>query len=292
MRSSTSLLFFAGSAAAQSSVAIFNLFEVASTLTLVGSDATATTYKNDCPTSNAGLSGLNSQLPSSLRKFFSCKAVRLLWLTNIAESALPTPAPTARALLKRQALSDDPNDEGPSLCEPYTIKQGASTWEMHLTDPSPGLWTVNMNCNWQGAMTAADFTCTATVDGSYVDATDRTVDTTVMSSASVSEYEAINTVAIVDASQTPLSSGATPTASRSGASGSGPVASGSGPVASGSGPVASGSGASRSGASGSPSGAAATPSPSTGFAPAGPLPTGAMALVGGAVGVFAAALAL
>lgn len=43
------------------------------------------------------------------------------------------------------------------------------------------------------------------------------------------------------------------------------------------------------GASRTPSG---SPSPSSGLGPAGPLPTGAMALVGGAAGVFAAALAL
>jgi hypothetical protein len=61
MRSSTSLALFAASAAAQSmstgslgagSAVIFNpAWELPPTLTLVGSDATATTYKNDCPSS-------------------------------------------------------------------------------------------------------------------------------------------------------------------------------------------------------------------------------------------------
>jgi hypothetical protein len=65
MRSSTSLALFAASAAAQSmstgflgagSATVFNLFEYAPTLTLLGSDATATTYKNDCPSGGGLLS--------------------------------------------------------------------------------------------------------------------------------------------------------------------------------------------------------------------------------------------
>jgi len=257
MRSSTPFALFAGAAAAQSmsvgpsganSAAVFNLFEYAQTLTLVASDATATTYKNDCSRS-AGLPPMSS--PDSA-------------------SAQVTPAPTPRALRARQTVSDSPDSDDASLCEPYTIKQGASTWEMHLTDPSPGVWTVDMNCSWKGTMTAADFTCTATVDGNYVEKTDRGTTTTTMPSGSVSEFGAINTVTVLGASGaaasgTPLSSGASPSASGSNASGSGAARSGSG---------------------------TASPTPSTGFAPTRPLPTGAMALVGGAAGVFAAALAL
>jgi predicted porin len=65
MRSSTYVALFAGSAAAQSSVTLFNLYPFGETLTQIGSDATATTYKNDCPSNNAGI----SILPPSLRTF-------------------------------------------------------------------------------------------------------------------------------------------------------------------------------------------------------------------------------
>jgi hypothetical protein len=72
MRPSTSLALFAASAAAQEmstgslgagSATVFNLLEYASTLTLLGSDATATTYKNDCP-SGGGLP------KTAMRKFY------------------------------------------------------------------------------------------------------------------------------------------------------------------------------------------------------------------------------
>jgi hypothetical protein len=169
-------------------------------------------------------------------------------------SAMITPAPKPRAMFARQAMSNSPETDDASFCEPYTIKQGASTWEMHLTDPSPGVWTADMSCNWSGAMTAAALTCTAVLDGSYYQVSERTTSTYVISEDTVSSFGAMATVAVVDTSGKPLSS--FPTAASSGAS-------------------VSGSGA-------------ATHSPSTGIAPAGPLPTGAMALVGGAAGVFAA----
>lgn len=52
-----------------------------------------------------------------------------------------------------------------TFCEPFTLKQGPSTWEFHMTDPSPGAWTADMNCKWNGAITAADLTCTMSQDG-------------------------------------------------------------------------------------------------------------------------------
>jgi hypothetical protein len=178
-----------------------------------------------------------------------------------------TPAPMPRALRARQATSEVPGapnstDEDDDICEPYTIKQGPSTWEFHLTDPTPGVWTLDYSCNWEGAMTAADMTCTVTLDGSWAEVTEPITSASVVPSGEFASIEG----AIVQASQTPLSSGASLSASGSNASGS----------------RASGSGASGS----------AAPTPSTGFVPGRPLPTGAMALVGGAAGVFAAALAL
>jgi hypothetical protein len=116
-------------------------------------------------------------------------------------------------------------------------------------------------------MTAADMTCRVTLDGSWAEVTEPITSASVVPSGEFASIEgAIKTVAIVQASQTPLSSGASPSASGSSASGSR--------------------------ASGSRASGSAAPTPSTGFAPGRPLPTGAMALVGGAAGVFAAALAL
>ncbi|KAH4004672.1 hypothetical protein HBI13_024850 [Parastagonospora nodorum] len=251
MRSSTYIALFAGSAAAQSSVSLFNLYPYQTTLTQIGSDATATTYQNVCPSEKAGI----SVLPSSLRP------------TPDSPGATITPAPTPRVRYARQATptaSAGDDDDGFELCEPYTLKQGGSTWEIHMTDPSPGAWTVDVNCKWQGAIADADLTCVATADGYVVDQSDRGTTTTVISKDEVSTMSFISAYAVVtssgSASQTPSGSGA-----KSGA------------------PTASGS---TSGSS------AAGAAPSTGLAPAGPMPTGAVAFIGGAAGVFAAALAL
>ncbi|KAH7072674.1 hypothetical protein BKA63DRAFT_48477 [Paraphoma chrysanthemicola] len=248
MRSSTYMALFAGSTAAQSTVTVFNLFQFQSTLTQVGADSTATTYKFDCPANNAGISAV----PSQLRP------------TPDASGAVitPAPSPTPRARLARQLSADEPDY---SFCEPFTLKQGPSTWEFHLTDPSPGAWTVDMGCNWKAAMTAADLTCTYTQSGYVPSPSVRGVSTSIFSKAEASDMEVFQVVTIVTAS-----GAASPSASRTSGSGT------SVPSAS---------------RSASASGSAAA-SQSTGLAPAGPLPTGAVALVGGAVGIFAAALAL
>jgi hypothetical protein len=62
MRSSTYVALFAGSTAAQSAVTLMNFFPFESTLTQIGSDATATTYTNVCTSSHVGF------IPSSIRK--------------------------------------------------------------------------------------------------------------------------------------------------------------------------------------------------------------------------------
>ncbi|KAH7069458.1 hypothetical protein FB567DRAFT_224419 [Paraphoma chrysanthemicola] len=250
MRSSTYIALFAGSAAAQSTVTLFNLLQLQSTLTQVGADSTATTYKNDCPANNAGISAV----PSQLRP------------TPDASGAVitPAPSPTPRARLARQMSDDEPDY---SFCEPFTLKQGPSTWEFHLTDPTPGAWTVDIGCNWKGAMTAADLTCTYTQSGYVPSSSVRGVSTSILSKAEASDMEAFQVVTVVTAS-----GAASASASRTSGSGTSVPS------------------ASRA-ASGSAAGSAAA-SQSTGLAPAGPLPTGAVALVGGALGIFAAALAL
>jgi hypothetical protein len=188
------------------------------------------------------------------------------------DSAASSPTPTARARLARQdsAPSDDADYD---LCEPYTLKQGASTWEFHMTDPLPGAWTVDMNCKWQGVITNADLTCTVTQSGYVPSASVRGVTTSIMSKAEVSSMEAIQAFSVVSGSAAPSAS-ASQTASGSRSA------------------TQSGSQSATQAPSGSRSSGVAGTTPSTGLAPAGPLPTGAMKYVGGAAGVFVAALAL
>jgi hypothetical protein len=185
-------------------------------------------------------------------------------------------------------------------CVPFLLMQGASTYEFHLTDSLPGAWTANMNCNWKGAITAADITCTETNDGFIVDSTERgVVSTSIILKEEIASWEVLSAVTIetssgaasASASRTLSSGFGSASASRTPSSGfdSAVAAAVSGTAASQSGASASRSAA--SGASASVSGSAVS-APSSGFAAAGPLPTGAIALVGGAAGIFAAALAL
>ncbi|KAF1845996.1 uncharacterized protein K460DRAFT_430963 [Cucurbitaria berberidis CBS 394.84] len=223
MRSSTYIAAFAVSAVAQESATVLNYFQLSNTLTVLGSDASATTYGNTCP-------------PQSPR-------------------------------LRRQDQTTSDVD-GYSICEPFTLIQGASTYEFHLTDPAPGVWTIDMACKWQGAMTTADLTCAVTRGGYVAGSAGVGTTTTVLKQSVIRDMEAYQTVALVSAS---------------GAS------SGSSSVSASRTTSQSGTGAASPNRSGSGSGSAAA-TQSTGLAPAGPLATGAMGLLGGA-GIFAAALA-
>ena len=89
MRFSTYIALFTSSAAAQSSVSLFNLFEAASTLTQIGADATATTYKHECPPDNAGITGVPSQLRESLSHFS-----RLMTDSSQVQSQTAPPQPS------------------------------------------------------------------------------------------------------------------------------------------------------------------------------------------------------
>lgn len=124
-----------------------------------------------------------------------------------------------------------------------------------MTDPSPGAWTVDISCNWQGAFTTADLTCTATQSGYVASGSGLGFATTVFKHSEIESMGVIQTAAVARGSGSSYSQtiSASPTRSVSG------------------------------------TGAAVQ---STGLAPAGPLPTGAMAMVGGAAGILAAALAL
>ena len=158
---------------------------------------------------------------------------------------ISAPSTTAAARLRRQ---EDGLFGG--LCEPITIKQGSSSAEIHLEDPTEGVWTADVNCVWEGELTAADLTCTATQSGSFAVLNEfEGVTSDVLRASGVAEASIVQTVSVVQ----PASNSASPTAS------------------------------------GSQSGSAPT---ATGAAAGAPLPKGVMAFVGGAAGVFAAALAL
>jgi 2-keto-3-deoxy-galactonokinase len=61
MRSYNYITLFAGAVLAQESATVLNFFQFDSTLTVVGSDATATTYKNSCPSNAVGISAVPSE---------------------------------------------------------------------------------------------------------------------------------------------------------------------------------------------------------------------------------------
>jgi hypothetical protein len=250
------IALFAGTAAAQSSVTLFNLFEYQSTLTQIGADATATTYKNECPTNSAGVSAIPADQSKPTTSEALPTVLTAAGSTPDSASATSAPATTPKARLARQAsatasAADDETDY--SFCEPYTLKQGPSTWEFHLTDPTPDAWTVDMNCRWQGAITAADLTCTVTQSGYVPDSSVLGVTTSVLAQNEAQSLDVFHAVAVMTASGAPSAAASA---------------------------LSSGSFSAT---------ASADAARSSGFAPARPLPTGAVIFVGGAAGVFAAA---
>lgn len=181
----------------------------------------------------------------------------------------PRPSTTSRARLARQNSVSDGFDQGEAddaMCEPYTITQGISSWAMHLKDPNPGYWTLDANCKWQGALSAADVTCTLSQSGSFASTFgDYTVTSDVIVHSSLEQGGFFSAVTVVKGSDVVQSSQASAAISKTGSPTSKPAAT---------------TGASAGSASASQS---------TGMAP---LPTAAVVLLGGAAGVLAAALAL
>ncbi|KAF2624326.1 hypothetical protein BU25DRAFT_433562 [Macroventuria anomochaeta] len=206
MRSSTVIAFFAGSAAAQSTAVVLNPLMPASTLTVIGSSSGTTTYVNSC--SDGGI-------PAS-------------YLTpgTLVTTPISAPSTTAAARLRRQ---EDGLFGG--FCEPITIKQGSSSVEIHLEDPTKGAWTADMNCAWKGELTSADLTCTATQSGSFAKLNDAEgITSDVLKASEVAEASAIQTVSVVQSASN--SASATASGSQSGSANA--TASGSGaPVATG-----------------------------------------------------------
>ncbi|KAL6708721.1 hypothetical protein ACN47E_002417 [Coniothyrium glycines] len=250
MRSSTYVGLLAGAAVAQESVSVFLPYPYATALTYVGADATATTFTNSCPSGSGG--------------FFPAATE-----SEGQGTVTPAPSATGRPRVRRQEASSSDDLGLLTLCEPFTLIQGPYTYGLHLTDPVPDVWTMDLECSWKGAtMTAAELTCTIAQSGALVDSSLSGTVTSTVDKDEVSSLGPFATLALVSA----------PTGSGSAAQPSGP--SGTGAIA-----------PSRSG-SASPSASGASTSQSAGFAPAGPLPTGAVAFIGGAAGILAAALAL
>jgi hypothetical protein len=273
MRSTTIVALLASAAAAQESATVLALMPYGTALTYVTSDVGATTYTNSCPT---GAIGIPTQIESG--SYMSCPLFLNIPIdTSIANKnslegfsqatetadTTPTPSPTGmqRMRLRRQDQSSQTTDLESPYCEPYTIVQGPETYAVHLTDPVAGVLTADLACNWQGVMTAAQVTCTLTQSGSFFESTAQGTQTSTASGEEIVSLGVYVTVAV-------------PTGSASVTSGT------TGAPA-----------ASRSGSAAAQSSRSATAS--TGLAAAGPLPTGVVALMGGAAaGVIAAALAL
>ncbi|KAF9692309.1 hypothetical protein EKO04_009648 [Ascochyta lentis] len=254
MRSSTVIALFAGSAAAQSSAVLLNPVLGASTFTVLGSSSGTTTYVNSC-SEGAGIPA--SYLSTATAASGSAASTRVPASGTLVLTPISAPSTTAAARLRRQ-------DNFLQVCEPVTIKQGSSSVEIHLEDPIKGAWTADANCAWKGELTAADLTCTATQSGAFAKILEAEgVTTMTLKASEVSGASVLQTVSVVQAGSNSAST--TVSASQSGAQ--------SGSAS----PTASGSGA---------------PGQATGAAAGAPLSKGVMAFVGGAAGVFAAALAL
>lgn len=177
---------------------------------------------------------------------------------TLALTPISAPSTTAAARLRRQ---DDGLFGG--FCEPFTLKQGSSSMGFHMEDPTKGVWTADVKCAWKGEMTSADMTCTVSQSGIFPSmnmGSAQGVETTTIKASELAESSQIATVSVVQPASN--SASATASGSQSGSSNATATASGSGAPA------------------------------ATGAAAGAPLSKSVMALVGGAAGVFAAALAL
>ncbi|KAL1654779.1 hypothetical protein SLS61_002528 [Didymella pomorum] len=262
MRSSTVVVLFATSAVAQSSAEaktgsaahIINPLGLQlSTVTVLGSSSGTTTYVNSCSSTGIPASFLSEATEGASSIRSAASSLRSAAGTLLL-TPIAAPTTTAAARLRRQ-------DNGflDGFCEPITIKQASETAQISMKDPTDGAWIAEINCNWKGAMESADLTCTATQSGFLPEQLSIEPTTTVTLKASeVAEANIIQVVEVVS----PASNSANPTASGTQTGSASSTASGSGALA------------------------------ATGAAAGAPLPMGMMAFVGGAAGVFAAALAL
>ncbi|KAF2846199.1 hypothetical protein T440DRAFT_472047 [Plenodomus tracheiphilus IPT5] len=139
---------------AQSTTLYLNLLWIPQpTLTLVSSDATATTFEKGCPFTIISTS-TSSPTPTSSDSFYDYHTPEeesqyidsiLSRISREDSTALYETTPTAEL----------------GSCIPFTLIQGPETWGFHLTNAEyPG--TKDGACTWKGAFTtAAEITCTA-----------------------------------------------------------------------------------------------------------------------------------
>ncbi|KAF1929851.1 uncharacterized protein M421DRAFT_419618 [Didymella exigua CBS 183.55] len=265
MRSSTVVALLATSAVAQSSSSskpetgssahIINPLGLqVSTVTMLGSSSGTTTYVNSCSDAGVPTSWLSEATAEASSAGSSAASVASS-TRSVAETLLMTPiaAPSTTAAARLRRRDANLLD---GLCEPLTIKQASEYAQIQLKDPSEGAWTAEVNCNWKGALGSADLTCTAVQSGVFASVVGAQGTTSaVLKASEIAEASVIQTVEVVS----PASNSANPTASGS--------------------------------QSGSTKSTTSAPA-SSGAAAGGPHPISAMAFVGGAAGIFAAALAL
>ncbi|KAF2651144.1 hypothetical protein K491DRAFT_682393 [Lophiostoma macrostomum CBS 122681] len=255
MYTTTTVLALLASIAAAKNATILNPYFDAATLTQIGSDASATTYVQNCPSGKAGLA-------PGVTDISQCLTATNTGGNGTAVMTAMTDAPSTTAAarrFRRAESSHDPCDGSPDqtdICEPFTLTQGASKWEIHLTDPAKGLLTIDANCAWSGELSSADITCMESMSGFYIDELNSQestavitsgVDTTTIAQTDVSAFNFVSNVAVVTSTASESSTQPTGTAAGKG---------------------------------------------SPGVAPGAPLPTGVVAWGAGAAGIFAAALAL
>ncbi|KAF2847831.1 hypothetical protein T440DRAFT_557081 [Plenodomus tracheiphilus IPT5] len=195
-------------------------------------------------------------------------------ITALSESLQPTsptgalqprnPSITTAPLLPRaislvSRLQGSITQDKHTLCEYYLISQGASTWGLTMQDALPGVWTMSAECWWTGNMMSADMTCTESNRGWYAESLGMAgVNSMTLYRGYLETAGVFHGVAVVKESVAGMEFGSI-----------GPKESVTSSVA-----------------------AVASAMKSSGGVAVGPLSTGAVAFVGGAVRILAAALAL
>ncbi|KAG9195046.1 hypothetical protein G6011_00166 [Alternaria panax] len=122
------------------------MWEMEPTLTLMGSDETATTYEKICPETT-------TPAPSSTED---------MWPATAGESALSASfnsMMSAALSFYRTGLPVETPTSEPEGCTPFTMLQGPETWEFHLA--APGVQTRNGACTWTGVFSEVPITCDA-----------------------------------------------------------------------------------------------------------------------------------
>ncbi|CBY01406.1 hypothetical protein IAQ61_003232 [Plenodomus lingam] len=147
-------LLLMGAVAAQSSTLYLNLlWDPQPTLTLVSSDATATTFEKGCPFTTT-VSSTPSPTPTS-SDFYDA------YFSPAEESAYLSSLYSRFSREDSTALYEITASSEFAICIPFTLIQGPETWGFHLTNPGEYPGTKDGACTWKGAFTTAEITCTA-----------------------------------------------------------------------------------------------------------------------------------